>query len=94
MEQHGRRFSPLIIRALLSAVPIFPIGAWVELSSGDLARVISLNEDNHFRPRVELTRAAPGAGAVERRVVDLSRAPFLHIRQRVPEPVADMRLHR
>jgi hypothetical protein len=94
IEQHGRRFSPVIIRALLSAVPIFPIGAWVELSSGDLARVISLNEDNHFRPRVELTRAAPGEGAVECRVVDLSRAPFLHIRQRVPGPVVDMRPHR
>ncbi|MCZ6696570.1 MAG: hypothetical protein O7A63_08535 [Acidobacteria bacterium] len=87
MEQHGRRFGPLIFRALLRAVPIFPVGSWVELSSGDLARVVSLNDDNHFRPRVELASGSVGDRAGGR-VVDLSRAPFLHIRQRVTDPLA------
>ena len=80
MAQHGQRFSPLLFRALLRAVPIFPIGCLVELSSGDVARVVTQNEENHFRPRVEIASAAAGA---ERRVVDLARAPFLHIRHRV-----------
>jgi hypothetical protein len=84
MEQHGRRFSPVLFRALLKAIPIFPIGSLVELSSGDVARVVSLNQDNHFRPRVEITAASGTEGLGERRVVDLARAPFLHIRQRVP----------
>ena len=83
MEQHGRRFSPVLFRALLKALPIFPIGSLVELSSGDLARVVSLNEDNHFRPRVEITAPASGQEQGERRVIDLARAPFLHIRHRV-----------
>ncbi|PYS96761.1 MAG: hypothetical protein DMF50_03190 [Acidobacteria bacterium] len=83
MEQHGRRFNPSLFRALLRAIPIFPIGALVELSSGDLARIVSLNEDNHFRPRVEIAAATGAEGLAERRVVDLARAPFLHIRQRV-----------
>lgn len=83
IEQHGRRFSPVLFRALLKAIPIFPIGSLVELSSGDLARVVSLNQDNHFRPRVEIAAASGGEGLGERRVVDLARAPFLHIRQRV-----------
>jgi hypothetical protein len=80
MAQHGQRFSPLLFRALLRAVPIFPIGCLVELSSGDVARVVTQNEENHFRPRVEIASGAVGA---ERRVVDLARAPFLHIRHRV-----------
>ena len=80
MAQHGQRFSPLLFRALLRVVPIFPIGCLVELSSGDVARVVTQNEENHFRPRVEIASGAPGA---ERRVVDLARAPFLHIRHRV-----------
>ena len=83
MEQHGRRFSPTLFRALLKAIPIFPIGCLVELSSGDLARVVSLNEDNHFRPRVEITASSAEEEQGERRVIDLARAPFLHIRQRV-----------
>jgi hypothetical protein len=80
MAQHGQRFSPMLFRALLRTAPIFPIGCTVELSSGDRARVVEQNENNHFRPRVEI-----GVGAAERRVVDLARAPFLHIRQRVAE---------
>ena len=78
MAQHGQRFSPMLFRALLRTAPIFPIGCTVELSSGDRARVVEQNENNHFRPRVEI-----GSGGSERRVVDLARAPFLHIRQRV-----------
>jgi hypothetical protein len=84
MVDHGRSFSPLLFRALLRAIPIFPIGCLVELSSGDLARVVSQNDENHFRPRVEITSArGAGAAAGEARVVDLARAPFLHIRHRV-----------
>ena len=52
----------------------------MELSSGDVARVVTQNEENHFRPRVEIASGTVGA---ERRVVDLARAPFLHIRHRV-----------
>lgn len=82
MAAHGQRFGALLFRGLLRAIPIFPVGCQVELSSGDLARVVAQNDDNHFRPRVEIT-ASPGRAGAERRVVDLSRAPFLHIRHRV-----------
>jgi hypothetical protein len=87
MSAHGQRFSSLLFRGLLRAIPIFPIGCYVELSSGDIARVVSQNDENHFRPRVEVAQAAGRPGA-ERRLVDLSRAPFLHIRQRVAAPAA------
>jgi hypothetical protein len=92
MEQHGRRFGPALFRALLKAIPIFPIDCLVELSSGDLARVVSLNEDNHFRPRVEITASAAGEEQSERRVIDLARAPFLHIRHRVTGAVPTARV--
>jgi len=87
MSTHGQRFSALLFRGLLRAIPIFPIGCHVELSSGDIARVVSQNDENHFRPRVEVAQAA-GRPGPERRLVDLARAPFLHIRQRVAAPAA------
>ncbi|MFQ5700735.1 MAG: hypothetical protein ACE5HU_02710 [Acidobacteriota bacterium] len=83
MRRYQGCFAPDLFGALLAAVPIFPIGCFVELSSGDLAKVVSLNEANHFRPRVEIRIVGGGRGLPERRVVDLARAPFLHIRQRV-----------
>lgn len=83
MVEHGRSFSPLLFRALLRAIPVFPIGCLVELSSGDLARVVSQNDENHFRPRVEITAQRGAAAVGEARVVDLARAPFLHIRHRL-----------
>lgn len=90
MEQHGRRFGPTLFRALLRAIPIFPIGAFVELSSGDLAQVVSQNEENHFRPRVEITNPVDAHQGSEPRVVDLARAPFLHIRRRVTPNAEDV----
>ena len=89
IEKHGRRFSPFIFRALLRAIPIFPIGSLVELSSGDVARVVSLNPDNHFRPKVEITAPAAGEAFTERRVIDLARAPFLHIQHRIADSLCD-----
>jgi hypothetical protein len=88
MARHGQRFSPLLFRALLRAIPIFPTGCYVELSSGDVARVVAQNDDNHFRPRVEITS---GGSAAKRRVVDLARAPFLHIRHRLPGGASEVR---
>jgi hypothetical protein len=87
VSAHGQRFSPLLFRGLLRAIPIFPVGCYVELSSGDVARVVSQNDENHFRPRVEVTQAAGRPGSA-RRLVDLARAPFLHIRHRVAAPPA------
>ncbi len=83
MERHARSFSRFCFRALLHAVPIYPVGALVELSNGDLACIVALNDDNPFRPRVEIRLAGGGKGLPGRRVVDLARAPFLHIRHRV-----------
>ena len=81
MASHGKRFSPFLFRGLLRAIPIFPVGCLVELSSGDRARVVAQNDDNHFRPRVEIGDGRDPAAA--RRVVDLARSPFLHIRHRL-----------
>jgi len=56
MILHGaaaRQFDPLVVRALLDAVAIVPIGSVVELSSGQRCVVIRANPDLHTRPVVE-----------------------------------------
>ena len=85
LERHARAFGRDVFRALLVAVPIYPVGCRVELSSGDFGRVVSLNAVNYLRPRVEIRVTGGGRGLPERRVIDLARAPFLHIRHRVAE---------
>ena len=85
LERHARAFGRDVFRALMMAVPIYPVGCRVELSSGDFGRVVSLNTVNYFRPRVEIRVTGGGRGLPERRVIDLARAPFLHIRHRVAE---------
>ena len=56
MVLHGaaaRQFDPLIVRALLDAVAIVPIGSIVELNTGERCVVIRANPDLHTRPVVE-----------------------------------------
>jgi len=43
-----------IIRALLGCVSLFPIGSWVELADGALARVVAAGEKDFARPTVSV----------------------------------------
>ncbi len=48
-----RLFEPMAVRALLHTVSLFPIGSYVELSDGRVARVLRANGNTYTRPVVE-----------------------------------------
>jgi len=60
------------VRALISAVGLYPVGSAVKLSTGECARVVALSEAIE-RPVVSVVRTSSGKRPAERRVMDLSR---------------------
>jgi len=65
-------FDPLVLEAALRGVPPFPLGACVELSDGQPAVVIDLNEAEPCRPKVALL-TEPGAPLTDNLLeIDLS----------------------
>ncbi len=54
IEKEGLGFSSRTVKALISAVTIYPPGSLVELSTGETARVIKVNPGSLTRPLVEI----------------------------------------
>ncbi|MDT8435346.1 MAG: HD domain-containing protein, partial [Gemmatimonadota bacterium] len=51
----GEWFDPAVVTALVNEISAFPLDSYVQLSTGEIARVTATNPDNLFRPRVLVT---------------------------------------
>jgi HD-GYP domain-containing protein (c-di-GMP phosphodiesterase class II) len=47
-------FSPRVVAALVNEISAFPLDSYVQLSTGEIARVVATNPSNMLRPTVEL----------------------------------------
>jgi HD-GYP domain-containing protein (c-di-GMP phosphodiesterase class II) len=63
-----RRFDPRVVRGLIKAISMYPIGCAVELDDESTAVVIRTNPDNPLEPTVQILGAT-------KRVADLSVSP-------------------
>ena len=80
---------PEIVRALLRVLTLFPIGSFVVLSDGSLARVIRRNGDLYTKPIVQMLQDPSGATVPQDRdeaIVDLSQRTDVSIVQALPTP--------
>lgn len=47
-------FEISMIRTLINIVDVYPIGSWVELNTGEIAKVIEVNKDHPLKPVVNI----------------------------------------
>jgi len=73
LEQSGTEFHPVILKAFVNLMGVFPIGSLVALNTGEMGIVFDLNPDPKllFRPSVKLITDAAG-NKVDGEIVDLS----------------------
>ncbi len=73
LEQSGTEFNPVILKAFVNMMGVFPIGTLVALSTGELAIVQDLNADPKLvlRPAVKLI-TDPSGQRIDGAVVDLA----------------------
>ena len=73
LEQSGTEFNPIILKAFVNLMGVFPIGSLVALNTGELGIVFDLNPDPKllFQPSVKLITDASG-NKVDGEIVDLS----------------------
>jgi putative nucleotidyltransferase with HDIG domain len=73
LEQEAGEFNPVILKAFVNLLGVFPIGSLVALSTGEAAIVFDLNHDPKLilRPTVKLITDAAGS-KVDGAVVDLT----------------------
>lgn len=85
-ETHAGLWEPAITRGLLRAVSLYPLGSFVELSDGRIARSIQINAKDDRRPRMEVW-IDPAAIALEPgEVLDLASQPQLTVSRAIAPP--------
>lgn len=73
------RFDPILLRAFLGSVSIYPIGSLVELSTGEKGLVLGCAPEKPLRPLVRIMRTADGKVMDSIEFLDLNEKPSVYI---------------
>jgi HD-GYP domain-containing protein (c-di-GMP phosphodiesterase class II) len=90
-QDAGRDADPVVARALLRVLSLFPIGSYVSLSDGSTAQVLRSNGDRYTTPVVQLVTQTSGSettAAGKSAIVDLAESE-LSITGALPTPGRD-----
>ena len=71
----GTAFHPLLVEQFIRCIGIFPVGAVVELNSGEVGVVIAQNLEKRLQPRIMVVRDAAGHPLRPQKLLDLSKSP-------------------
>ena len=72
-------FSPQVVSALVNEISAFPLDSYVQISSGEIGRVIATDPGNILRPKVELVWDADWKRVEEASTLDLATRPELTV---------------
>lgn len=75
----NRGFDPEIMRRFLATVSVYPVQSIVLLNNGAVGSVVSVRENNPFRPIIEILKGEDGARPSEHSRVDLMEEENLHL---------------
>ena len=76
----GKKFDPVLAKAFINTMGIYPVGSLVKLSNGDLAIVSEANKDPHFVDRPKVTIIVPKSGVMPKQLlIDLADDQFQNV---------------
>lgn len=73
------QFGDRVLKALVSGLGLFPVGTYVKLSSGEVARVCRTRKGNPMRPVVEVLYDGQDRPLQGAKSVDLMQSPHLYV---------------
>lgn len=76
VDSQRAAFRHEFLRAFLRAVPIFPVGSWVKLKTGELARVSRVRGTTPLTPIVEVVVDSFGLPCAKPQTHDLAKEPL------------------
>jgi HD-GYP domain-containing protein (c-di-GMP phosphodiesterase class II) len=74
-KERGAAFHPALVEQFIQCVGVFPVGAVVELNSGELGIVITQNLVRRLKPRVMVVLDAKGNPMRPHKILDLDKDP-------------------
>ncbi|MDT8377220.1 MAG: HD domain-containing phosphohydrolase [Mariprofundaceae bacterium] len=78
VNHHKQAFDPVMLKALIESISLYPVGTYVQLNSGDVALVVRVRPLRPLRPQVLITHDNQG-NEMPPREVDLQEQPSLMV---------------
>ena len=78
VNHHKKAFDPIMLKALIESISLYPVGTYVQLNSGDVALVVRVRPLRPLRPQILITHDSQG-NEVPPREVDLQKQVSLMI---------------
>ncbi|NOR72538.1 MAG: hypothetical protein GQ467_01510 [Mariprofundaceae bacterium] len=78
VNHHKKAFDPVMLKALIESISLYPVGTYVQLNSGDVALVVRVRPLRPLRPQVLITHDSQG-NEVPSREVDLQEQSSLTV---------------
>ena len=72
-------FAPQVVSALVNEISAFPLDSYVQISSGEIGRVVATDPSNILRPKLELVWDADWKRIEEPDTLDLAARPDLTV---------------
>ncbi len=72
-------FDRRLVKILLEELSLYPKGAWVQLSTKEIGRVVEVNKGLLLRPVVKVYIDWEGRYIEEKKIIDLSKNNLIHI---------------
>ena len=72
-------FAPQVVSALVNEISAFPLDSYVQISSGEIGRVVATDPANILRPKLELVWDADWQRIEEPDTLDLAARPDLTV---------------
>ena len=72
-------FDRRLVKILLEELSLYPKGAWVQLSTKEIGRVIEVNKGLLLRPMVRIYIDWEGEYVEEKKIIDLSENNLVHV---------------
>lgn len=79
MMRMSNQFGDGVLKALVRGVGLFPVGTFVRLNSGEVARVSKSRQGNPMRPTVEVLWDTQKNALKKPKLLDLMQAPHLYV---------------
>ncbi|UCF37000.1 MAG: hypothetical protein JSU96_19730 [Acidobacteriota bacterium] len=89
----ANRFPERVVKALIKALSLYPYNEYVQLDTGEIARVMEINRDNLSRPLVEILYDKQGRAVDSPQQLELTDEPERYIARAIPvDTIADLSL--
>ncbi len=77
---HKKAFDPMLLKALIESISLYPVGTFVQLNTGEIGQVITIHNKFPLRPVVHINMDRHG-NVIAKREVDLRQQPNLMIKK-------------